>query len=254
MNINELSKISGVTTRTLRYYDEIGLLKPTRNDQSNYRVYNDKDLDTLEQILLYKELGFSLEDIISLLKNPKFNVMKAYEKHLLSLEERISHYQKLVDHVKKAMGHLERNTKMSKEEKFTALKKKMIDQNDQSYGAEVTKKWGEQIYKDSIQKVKNMTEDDFDKAKRLSDGIIENLLIAFKKKDPTSIEAITAFKMHKEWLLLYWPENHYSKEAHLGLTEMYTQDERFKQYYDRHIDGLAVFFNESMIHYLLHDE
>ena len=81
-SINKLTKISGVSTRTLRYYDEIGLLKPTRVASSGHRIYGQEQVNALQQILFYRELDFSLEDIKKLLSAPDFDIGRAFANHL----------------------------------------------------------------------------------------------------------------------------------------------------------------------------
>lgn len=94
-SINKLSRLSGVTTRTLRYYDEINLLKPARVASSGYRIYGAKEVDRLQQILIYRELEFSLDDIRSILQKPDVDVEKVFESHLRMLHEKQEQLNKL---------------------------------------------------------------------------------------------------------------------------------------------------------------
>jgi DNA-binding transcriptional MerR regulator len=82
---NRLTKISGVSARTLRFYDEIGLLKPKRVASSGYRIYGQCEVDSLQQILFYRELGFSLDEIKNFLTSPDLNHEHAYQGHLAEL-------------------------------------------------------------------------------------------------------------------------------------------------------------------------
>lgn len=79
--VQKLSKLAGISTRTLRYYDEIGILKPARINSSGYRIYSQKEIDRLQQILFYKELGVDLESIKSMLLSPDFNNTSALKEH-----------------------------------------------------------------------------------------------------------------------------------------------------------------------------
>ena len=89
--INKLAKLSGISKRTLHYYDEIGLLRPMKLSESGYRIYGQEQVDLLQQILLYKELGFSLEKIQELIISPEFDRKEAFYNHLESLNKRQEH-------------------------------------------------------------------------------------------------------------------------------------------------------------------
>ena len=82
MMIHEVAKLTGITIRTLHYYDEIGLLEPTKADKTKYRLYSENDLEKLQQILFYREVGFSLKEIKALLSAPVYNKREALERHL----------------------------------------------------------------------------------------------------------------------------------------------------------------------------
>lgn len=88
--IQKLARLAGISTRTLRYYDEIDLLKPARINSSGYRLYGQKEVDRLQQIMFYRELGFPLETIKEIMANPLFDERKALQDHLKHLLEKES--------------------------------------------------------------------------------------------------------------------------------------------------------------------
>jgi len=198
MKIHELAKISGVSTRTLRYYDEIGLLKPSSRSDGSYRVYSEKEINHLEQILIYKELGFSLDKIKEMIYRPNFNIQSAYLEQLSHIEKELEHYQQLKSHIIKSLETYERNETMSKQEQFKVFKENLIQKNDELYGGEVKEKYGSNIYALSNQKLKNMSQSDFEKVTQLEKDIINYLLIAYKTQDPSSKEAKIACELHKQ--------------------------------------------------------
>lgn len=120
-SINKLTKLSGISTRTLRYYDEIDLLKPLRVSAGGYRIYGQEQVDTLQQILLYKELGFSLEDIRQMLQSPQFDRAAAFAGHLKQLEEKQEHLKLLISNVSKSMNSLAGTDTISDAEKFVGF-------------------------------------------------------------------------------------------------------------------------------------
>lgn len=99
--VNELSKLAGVSTRTIRYYDEIGILKPSRINSSGYRIYGQKEIDLLQQILFYRELGVSLSKIKEIIYDPSFDIDMALTEHRKALVERRKQLDLLISNVDK---------------------------------------------------------------------------------------------------------------------------------------------------------
>lgn len=246
--INELSKLAGVSTRTLRYYDKIGLLSPSNIAENNYRIYSEKEIDLLQQILFYKELGFSLTDIKSILNSDKFEFLEAlyYHKEKLTLkQERLNKLLYTINQtIKKEKGEI----KMSNDEKFKNLKEEYISNNESAYGNEIKEEFGTDTIEASYEKIRKMSKWEFNEAHRLGKEINKLLAIALKTNDPMSEEASRVCEMHQKWIQMYWAT--YSTEAHLGLVDMYTNDERFKAYYEKVGEGATEFLKQAMNIYL----
>ena len=119
---NKLAKMSGVSTRTLRYYDEIGLLKPVRVASSGYRIYGQAELDTLQQILFYRELGFPLEEIKKLMSAPDYDREQAFLSHLAELHIKRERIDTLINNVTRSIAAMKGEATMSDQEKFEGLK------------------------------------------------------------------------------------------------------------------------------------
>ena len=128
-SIQSLSKMAGVSTRTLRYYDEIGILKPARIASSGYRVYSEKEVDLLQQILFYKELGIELKVIKQILSSPSFDILKALYSHKEGLLKKRAQIDLLIENVQKTIDSKERGKKMANKDKFNGFKKELIDKN-----------------------------------------------------------------------------------------------------------------------------
>ena len=107
-SIQELSRLSGVTTRTLRWYDQIGLLKPSRVAESGYRYYGRAEVDRLQDILYYRALGVELARIKECLDDPSFDRLAALERHLAALEAKREHLEQLIQSVKDTIRAEER--------------------------------------------------------------------------------------------------------------------------------------------------
>lgn len=242
--IQKLGNLAGVSTRTLRYYDEIGLLKPARTNSSGYRIYGRREVDLLQQILFYRELGLSLEDIRSIVTDPGFDGTRALREHRNQLLDKRKQLDALIANVEKTIASHEGRISMQDQEKFEGFKKQLIEENERKYGREIREKYGEDKVKKSNQKLMNMTQEEYAKVTQLENEVKVALAEAMKTGDPAGELAQKAADLHKQWLTFYW--NEYSKEAHAGLAQMYVDDERFKAYYDKDQPGAAEFLRDAI--------
>jgi len=244
--INKLAGMSGVSTRTLRYYDQIKLLCPKRISSNGYRIYGEAEVDLLQQILFYRELGLTLEEIGHILKDPKYDKNKALEGHLSALLLRKNQIEMLINNVTKTISSLKGEIIMSDNEKFEGFKQKMIDDNETAYSKEIREKYGDDVVDASNAKIKGMSKEQMEKAEELRIEYESLLKIAFEKGDPASDEAQKACDLHRQWICVFWKDGMYSKEAHKGLAEMYVADERFTAYYDKIALGCAKFLRDAI--------
>ena len=235
--VKKMAQLSGVSARTLRYYDEIGLLLPTRVNSSGYRIYGQSEVDRLQQILFYRELGLKLEEIKVLLDNPDFNVEQALRAHQQKLLEKRAEIDRLLETVQQTIKHYKGEIQMTDQEKFTAFKKQQIAENERQYGTEIREKYGEERIEQSNQKYLKLTEAELAEMGQTEQQMMT--LIASYLENPVlpSETAQQIYECHKKWLNYSWPS--YSGEAHKGLTEMYVGDERFTAYYDQKVIGSA---------------
>lgn len=243
--VNKLSKLAGISARTLRYYDEIGILKPARINSSRYRVYGQSEVNLLQQILFYKELGMPLEDISHITKDATFDGNNALIEHHHKLLEKRKQLDLLIINLEKTIASVKGEIKMTDQEKFEGFKEKMLNDNEKKYGKELRDKYDKETIENSNKKFKNMTKEQYDNFTTLGNEINVLLLEAFKLHDPSSELAQKVAQMHKDWLSYTWPS--YSKEAHAGLAQMYVCDERFTAYYDKEQPGLAAFLRDAIL-------
>lgn len=248
--VQKLGRIAGISTRTLRYYDEIGILKPARINSSGYRIYGQAEVDRLQQILFYRELGVSLEQIKKIVTSPHFDAAAALKEHHARLLDKRKQLDALIANVEKTIAASEGRKKMTDQEKFEGFKMKLIDENERKYGKEVREKYGEEAVDRSNAEFKNMTPKQYEELSRLSEEVLSTLAEAFKQGDPAGELAQKAADLHRQWLTYFWKE--YSKEAHAGIAQMYVDDERFKAYYDRDQPGTAEFLRDAIHIYTGH--
>jgi len=245
--VKELAELSGVSSRTIRYYDEIDLLKPAKINSSGYRIYGSGEVDRLQQILFYKELDVNLENIRKIIDSPSFNEVKALKKHREKLLERKEQLELLIDSLDRTIVSKERGIIMNDQEKFAGFKKKMIEDNERKYGKEIKEKYGEDTVRKSNEKFMNMNQEEYNQLTKLEQKLMATLQKAFKNGDPAGELAQQAADLHRHWLSFYWDS--YSKEAHAGLAQMYVADERFKSYYDKEQPGSAEFLRDAILIY-----
>ena len=240
--INKLAKLAGVSTRTLRWYDECDLLKPHRISSNGYRVYGQAEVDRLQQILFYRELGVELSEIGRILAAKDFDGLAALKSHYAALCAKREQLNSLISNVEKSISAMKGNITMSDNEKFEGFKQKLIDNNEQQYGDEIRAKYGDISINRTNAKVKGMTKEQYAEAEDLSQQVNEVLKTAFEQGDPNSESAKKAYELHKKWLCYFWDD--YSKEAHVGVAQMYVDDPRFAAYYDKIAPGASVFLRD----------
>ncbi|WP_200894680.1 MerR family transcriptional regulator [Bacillus alveayuensis] len=245
--VHQLAKLAGVTGRTLRYYDEIGILKPARINSSGYRIYGQAEVDKLQQILFYRELEVDLETIKKIVNSPSFDDIKALKEHREKLLAKRKQLDILIANVEKTLAVKEGRMTMSDKEKFEGFKQKLIDENAKKYGKEIRAKYGDETVDKSNQKLKQMTEEQYAQVKKLEQEVLDVLNEAFLTGDPASELAQKAADLHRQWLSYFWDS--YTKEAHAGVAQMYVDDERFASYYDKTHPGAAKFLRDAILLY-----
>ena len=234
MQIKEFAEFTGVSVRTLRYYDEIGLLEPDYVDEyTGYRYYDEKSLLRMQEILFYRELDFSLKSIGEILSSSNYDTNKALEeqkKLLILKKERLERLIFAIDDVMKGENVM-----------------KAFDNGEfEKYKAEVKEKWGEtDAYKEHTEKTKHYSKDKWNNlAEEMNDIFAEFTACMKNGKKPDSIEAQKLVKMLQNHIT----ENYYlcTDEILIGLGQMYVADERFKNNIDQHADGTAEFICEAI--------
>lgn len=243
-SIQQLAGIAGVSARTLRYYEQIGLLRPERDAANGYRSYDGEEVDRLQQILFYRELDLPLAQIKRILTGESFDDEAALNEHLHALRARRERLDSLIRNVEKTIGAKKGENMMNDAEKFEGFKKGLIEKNERQYGEEIRKNYGDDTIDRSNAKLMGMSPEQYAESEQLNEQVLDTFRRAFEQGDPTSELAQRACELHKRHLSLFWPS--YSKEAHVGVTQMYVEDERFRAYYDRVAPGLAAFIRDAV--------
>lgn len=243
--VTKLAGLSGVSARTLRYYDAVGLLRPGRVTDAGYRIYGKEQVDRLQQVLFYRELGVPLSDIAKLLGDPGFDKSTALKTHLAALTAERDRLSALITTLKTTIEHEEAGIIMNDKEKFEGFKREAVAKNEEKYGTEIREKYGDETVDASNAKLMGLTKAEYDAMQQEGEALITLLDKAVAAgADPAGEEGKKAYELHKKWLSYTWPA--YTPEAHRGLGAMYTADERFTAYYDKVRPGCAAFLKAAI--------
>ncbi len=237
MHIKEFAKLTGVSVRTLHYYDEIGLLKPAFvSEQNGYRDYDEKSLERMVEILFYRELDFPLKSILEILSSPDYDKTAAIrkQKELLTLKkERLERLISALDEAEK--GEIPMNTFDNNE--YEAARKQYADEAKQRWGST-------DAYKESEQKTAGYSADKWNDVNAGLNAVLAEFAAI---KDGTAPESEAAQSLVKK-LQTYITDNFYTctDEILKGLGQMYVADDRFKTNIDKNGIGTAEFISEAI--------
>lgn len=249
--INKIAQLAGVTLRTLRYYDKIGLLEPTARSEAGYRLYSDEDAERLQQILFFRELDFPLAKIQQIMGNPDFDREKALAMQIEFLDKRAERYLKLSELAKTTLLNLKGGIKMDNKELFKEFDYDKIIEHQKQYEDEVKERWGDtDAYKISAKRTSKYTKEDWAKISATGEEYMKELITCFKEKvaydDPRMIAVCEKARGHIT--TYFYP---CSLEMYSNLGNMYIADERFTAFYDKFETGLAAYYNEAIQHYCI---
>ena len=243
--VKALAELAGVTPRTLRWYDQKGLLRPRRTTEAGYRLYGPEEVDRLQNILFYKELGLGLEAVRELLDAPGFDRLAALQSHLAELEARRERLDALILTVEKTIDEAEGGRPMTDKEKFEAFKRRAVEANEEQYGEEIREKYGPEAVEASNSRILSMTEEEHGQWRALEAEILSALAAALRSgEDPAGPEGRRIAELHRRWLSYTWTA--YTPQAHRGVAELYTADQRFTVYYDKEVPGCAAFLRDAV--------
>jgi MerR family transcriptional regulator, thiopeptide resistance regulator len=239
--VGDLAKLTGITVRALHHYDEIGLVRPTARSGAGYRLYDDNDVVRLQQVLLFRELGLSLEDIAGVLDDERHreDVLREHRSVLVTKRARLDAMVAAVD---SALGHLEKGSPMQPDDV-----KNMFDGFDHSqYEEEAKERWGNtDAYKESARRTKQYGKAEWDQIKGDWNAIYKELADLMSAgvavSDARAQALVEKHRLHIDrW---FYP---CSKDMHKGLGAMYVADERFKANLDGHGAGFAQYLSDAI--------
>ncbi|HWP98444.1 MAG TPA: MerR family transcriptional regulator [Syntrophomonadaceae bacterium] len=249
--INQIARLAGVTLRTLRYYDKIGLLVPSARSNAGYRIYSDDDAQRLQQILFFRELDFPLAKINEILNNPAFDRREALKMQVDFLQKRSQRYLRLSELARDTLANQEGGKKMADKDMFQAFDYDKMMEEQKQYEDEVKERWGNtDAYRVSQERTSKYTKEDWERINNIQTQNLNDLCALYEARvphdDPRVQEVVDRTR-------LFISDHFYecTLEAWSCLGQMYIADERFKAFYEKLSPGLAAYYNDAIQHYCI---
>jgi DNA-binding transcriptional MerR regulator len=241
--VKKVAKLSGVSIRTLRFYDEIGLLKPAFYGENGYRYYGKEQLLILQQVLFYRELGFELAMIQKIVADPKFDKAAALRSHRTHLLKETERTNALIGTIDKTLAHLERRVPMKDDEMYLGFDPK----KQAEYEQQAIDRWGEPAREhiaESKRRTKDWKKEDFDRVKRDYDDLHRAFAAAIDRGlTPECQEVQALVTRHCTVVNRFWTPN---RASYIGLGRTYCEHPDFRKQYAGYHLGLAEYLAEAM--------
>jgi DNA-binding transcriptional MerR regulator len=241
--VGAVARIAGVTVRTLHHYDEIGLLRASGRSDAGYRRYDEADLDRLQRILFYRELGFGLDEIRQVMTDGGTDAIAHLRRQHALLADRIARLERMAAAVEKAMEAHSMGISLTPEERFEVFG----EFNPDDHAAEVEERWGDtEPYRESARRSRAYTKADWQQIKADSQTIGERYVAAMQAGRPAdSVEAMDAAEAARQQITsAFYP---CSLEMHVNLAEMYVADPRFTATYEKIAPGMAQYVHDAIL-------
>ena len=240
-SIKQLADLSGISTRTLRFYDAIELFKPALIGENQYRYYKESQLVDLQQILFFKALGLSLSEIKALLMKDDYNQIETLVENRNKLIEKVRHLNTLIQTCQKTIQHCRGEFIMNNKALFSDFDA----EKQQEYEDYLSQRGlSQDDIDDSWRVVAKRTEDESERLHQLCRDITQRLALAIRAgKKPTDEAVQNLIDEHYQWVCHHWTPN---QETYLGLAAMYQEDNEFNQFYQSYHPGMVAFLSEAM--------
>ncbi len=238
--VGQVSELAGVTVRMLHHYDQIGLLTPSRRGDSGYRRYDDSDLERLQQILLYRELGFPLENIATILDESGADAAVHLRRQHELVMGRIARLEVMAAAIEKEMEAQQMGIQLSPEDRFEVWG----DFNPDDHAEEAEERWGgTEAWAQSQAEAAKRPKEDWTRFRTEMEEMHERLVAGFTSGlAPDSPEAMDLAERHRAWVNVSWV---CTPQLHRNLVDMYLADERFAKTYDDMAPGLTQWLHDA---------
>lgn len=246
-SVKKLSKLAGVSVRTLHLYDKLGLLKSSVRTEARYRLYGEKELLRLQQILFYRELDFPLKEIGAILDDPAFDLVQALEGHKKALLARKERINTLVGTIEKTLVTLKNNTMLQVEDLYEGIPREKME----AYRTEAMTKWGKDTVLETEETLRSFSREEMEALKKeLND--ISARLTALMNGDPKS-KAVQELIARRYQVILRLTGGQIKMEKleyFRKLGELYVEDNRYTPVNGLPSKELALFIKEATDYYV----
>jgi DNA-binding transcriptional MerR regulator len=243
--VSQLAQMAGVSVRTLHHYDHIGLLKPSRQTEVGYRLYERQDLLRLQQILFFKELELPLREIQNILDDPKSDQIESLKDHRQRLQGRMARMARLLKTIDKTIQRLtEDDMTLTDEELYEGFTPQQIER----YEREAREMYDPKLVQEAERRVRSMSRAQWNAVKEEGDQVTRAITeLAGRAPDEPEVQALIA--RHHAWIERFYPA---PAEIYRGLGQGYAEHPDFRAFYDNYRPGLADFMQAAMAHYADH--
>lgn len=247
--VKQLAKLSGVSSRTLRFYDGIGLLKPAYYGENQYRYYEEEQLLILQQILFFRELGIALTDIKRIMSSPDFNKIEALIAHKSILQSNLENTATLIKTIDKTIAHLRGNEMMNDAEMYVGFDpKKQQEYEDYLVEHKIISAPEIKKYRDQVKDWKTV---DWEEHKRKADEFNQNFVAAMRNHlAPSAPEVQELVREHYNWVKRFWTP---TKKTYIELGQLYQDHPDFREFYNAYDPQLIDYLFNAMSFFAEHE-
>lgn len=238
--VGEVAELAGITVRTLHHYDEIGLLSPGGRSEAGYRLYCYDDLARLREILIWRTLGFPLNEIAALLDDPRHDRLAALERQRELIEREVERLGALATAVDAAIAAHVNGTRLEVTTMFEGF-------DPSEYEEEARERWGHtEAYRESARRAAGYGAAEWGEIRAEAEAITREMIVLMRGGEPADGQAARALaERHRQHISRWFYPC--SPRMHRGLAEMYVADERFTRTYEREAEGLAAYFHDAIL-------
>ena len=242
LTVGAVARLAGVTVRTLHHYDELGLVVPSERSDAGYRIYGRREVERLQEVLLFRELGFGLDEIKSVIDQPGYDRGSVLDRQRELLVAKADRLLDMVEAVDRAMRAQETGMDLTKEEMLEVFG----DFDPTEHQQEAQERWGDtDAYKESARRTARYTKDDWLAIGSEADAINQAFIALMEAGSPADSEAaMEVAEQHRAHISKWFYEC--SLEFHAGLGQMYVADPRFTKNIDKAGAGLAKYMSEAI--------
>ncbi|CAM4022842.1 MerR family transcriptional regulator [Mesobacillus thioparans] len=249
--VKEVANLTGASIRTLHHYDRIGLLKPDAFTDAGYRLYSESDLERLQQILFFKEMDFTLQEIKDILDRPDFNRKETLKEHKTLLIKKRKRLDEIIRTVEKTIQSIEGGYHMKEKDLFEGFDMKEIEEHQKKYSDEAKARYGKEAVEKAEKRTANYTSEDWGNIQAKTEEIYQRLITGMDDgpNDPAVQEAVADWRQ-------FITDHYYDCTVDIfrGLGDLYVDDPRFTKNIDKYQPGLAAFFKKAIHYYCDHQD